>query len=95
MNNLNRYLSQLNAAKNPQCVHAGYLHPEPKGIVAVDQSAGGPSLQETRLYLYPCNENNVLHVITIGNKAEQSEDIKLSGHFADRIRKTLEPRKVE
>lgn len=45
MNNLRRYLSILNNAKNAQCVHAGYIHNEPKGVKAVDQSAGGPALQ--------------------------------------------------
>lgn len=86
LNNLSRYLAQLNNAKNANCVHAGYIHNEPKGVKAVDQSAGGPALQETRLYVYPDDAKNVLYLITIGNKNEQADDIKLASKFAESIK---------
>ena len=88
LNNLSRYFAQLNSAKNAQCVHAGYIHDEPKGIKAVDQKAGGGSLQETRLYVYPDDVKNILYLITIGNKNEQSDDIKLASRFVDSIKNT-------
>lgn len=81
LNNLNRYLSQLNHAKNPLCVQAGYIHTEGHGVVALDQKGGGVSLQETRLFVFPDNNQKILHLITIGNKNSQSDDIKLAHRF--------------
>jgi hypothetical protein len=88
LNNLGRYLSQLNQAKNSKCIEAGYLHHEPFGVVAIDQKGGGGNLQETRLYTYADEASKVLHLITIGNKAEQSSDIEFSKEFVTSIRTT-------
>jgi UDP-N-acetyl-D-mannosaminuronic acid transferase (WecB/TagA/CpsF family) len=87
-NNLVRYLAQLNHAKNALCVQAGYIHPEGKGVVALDQKGGGTSLQETRLYVYAEDTTKTLHIITIGNKNEQSSDIKLAHSYLETL-KTL------
>lgn len=81
LNNLNRYLPLLNCAPNAKSVVAGYLHPEPGGVVAIDQKAGGPNLQETRMYTYPDEAEKVLYLITIGNKNEQHDDIQFSKGF--------------
>lgn len=53
LRNLKRFLALLEIAPNCKAVQAGFLHNEPKGIVAVDQKGGGGNLQETRLYTYP------------------------------------------
>lgn len=76
LHNLDRFLLQLNSSPNPGCIQAGYLHKEPQGIMAVDQKGKKPYLQETRLYTYPQEAQQVLHLITIGNKNSQSSDIK-------------------
>jgi hypothetical protein len=81
LHNLKRYHAQLNAAPNPKAFMSGYMHPEPHGVVALDQKGGGANLQETRLYIYPCEAQKVLYVITIGNKDEQSADVKFCGEF--------------
>lgn len=83
LHNLNRYVSQLNAAPNPKAFMAGYMHPEPHGVVALDQKGGGAGLQETRLYVYPHEERKVLYLITIGNKDEQPDDIKFCSEFVE------------
>lgn len=85
-NNLARYLAQLKNAKNPFCVQAGYLHPEPHGVIALDQKGGGQGLQETRLYAYPDNDKKILYLITIGNKDTQSDDIKLASRFVESLK---------
>lgn len=88
LHNLKRYMAQLNAAPNPKAVMAGYLHPEPMGVVAVDQRGGGGNLQETRLYLYPDEEQKVLYIITIGNKDEQSADVEFCKAFVKSLNTT-------
>jgi hypothetical protein len=79
--NLGRYLTLLKCATNARAVQAGFLHPEPSGIMAVDQKGGGPALQETRAYTYADEAQKVLYIITIGNKQEQPSDIELSKDF--------------
>jgi hypothetical protein len=81
LRNLDRYLSQLNAAANPKAFTAGYMHHEPHGVVALDQKGGGSNLQETRLYVYPHEEQKVLYIITIGNKQEQQADVGFCSEF--------------
>ena len=82
LNNLQRYLNQLNAAPNAASIMAGYLHPEQNGVVAVDQKGGGGNLQETRLYMFADDQNKVLHLITIGNKDSQHDDVRQSSEYA-------------
>ena len=88
LHNLNRYLAQLNAAPNPQAFMAGYIHPEPHGVAAIDQKGGGKNLQETRLYVFPCVERNVVYIITIGNKDEQASDIQFCSEFVKSLQAT-------
>ena len=85
LRNLKRYLLLLETAPNPRALQAGFLHPEPKGIIAIDQKGGGGNLQETRLYTYALESKKVIYLITIGNKNEQSGDIELSKHFVESI----------
>jgi hypothetical protein len=83
LHNLGRYFSQLEASPNPKSFMAGYMHTEPHGVVAIDQKGGGSNLQETRLYVYPHEERKVLYLITIGNKDDQSADIKFCSEFVE------------
>lgn len=86
LHNLGRYLQQLNQSKNSRCVQAGFLHTEQKGVIAVDQKAGGQGLQETRLYTYADEELKDLHLITIGNKDSQAGDVKLASDFVEALK---------
>ncbi len=90
LNNLQRYLNQLNAAPNAASVMAGYLHSEQNGVVAVDQKGGGGNLQETRLYTYAHAEDagRVLHLITIGNKDSQPGDVLQSSEYVRALRES-------
>jgi len=80
--NLQRYLDLLNAAPNSKAVQAGFLHREPAGVIAVDQKGGGANLAETRLYTLADDSAKVLHLIVIGDKGSQANDIQISREFA-------------
>jgi hypothetical protein len=90
LNNLDRYLCLIKILPNPRSAAAGYLHPEPGGVIAIDQKGGGSNLQETRLYTYACEAQNVLYLITVGNKDSQSNDIQIAKRFVEQLLKTLE-----
>jgi hypothetical protein len=81
LNNFGRYLTQLNASKNAACVQAGYLHTEGKGVLAVDERAGGPNLEATRFYFFAHEGTRTVHLITIGNKDAQQSDVKFCHDF--------------
>lgn len=88
LNNLDRYLSLLKHLPNARCASAGYLHPEPGGVMAIDQRGGGGNLQETRLYTFADQARCVLFLITIGNKDSQSNDVLISKRFAEGLSST-------
>lgn len=77
-NNLDSYFKALNRFGHPLQVKAGFIHDEPEGIKAVDQKGGGQKvkLQQTRLYIYPDLNTRTVHVLTMGDKSSQKEDIK-------------------
>jgi len=52
LRNLERYMTLLARSPSARSVQAGFLHPEPHGMVALDQRGGAGRLQETRLYCY-------------------------------------------
>lgn len=74
-NTLTRYLPMLNAAPNPRAIHAGFLHAEPGGVVAVDQKGGGGNLRETRLYTFADESTRTLHLLLLGDKSTQRRDL--------------------
>lgn len=86
INNLKRYSTQLIKAKNSLCVQGGYIHSEGRGVIALDESAGGSSLAATRLYVFPDDKRRVLHLITIGDKGSQQRDIKACHAYVDSIK---------
>ena len=83
LRNLDRFLEHLRIAPNSKAIQAGYLHPEPAGVVAIDQKGGGANLQQTRLYVYADDATQIVYLITIGNKDTQSGDIALAREFAE------------
>lgn len=87
--NLDKYLEYLNIGIKPGLItksHLGSLHIEPHGIRAVDQKGGGGKLKETRLYFFTEEETKTVHLITIGNKNSQSEDIKETKQYLKKIK---------
>ena len=85
LNNLDTYLNTLNVLDNPLLVGGGWIHPEPKGVIAIDQKGGEGKLRQTRLYLFADVDDKVVYLITIGDKNTQKTDIKDSGKFIKKV----------
>ena len=75
LRNLERYMTLLARSPSGRSVQAGFLHPEPHGMVALDQRGGGGRLQETRLYCYAHAGSRTVHLLGIGDKSSQSADL--------------------
>lgn len=87
--NLDKFFAALEAGAKPANIQGGFIHREPQGVIAISQQGGGKNLQETRLYLYVCEETQTVHLIVIGDKREQTRDLKLCKKVVDRIRSEL------
>ena len=87
LDNLDTYFKSLEAGVKPLQIKHGFMHNEPLGVVAIDQKGGGKNLAQTRLYLYPETETGLLHVITLGDKHSQKDDIATCRTFVTELRK--------
>jgi hypothetical protein len=94
MENLEKYMIALDSSKHPKLVQFGFLHDEPKGIRAIDQSGGlfasgkkRGKLDQTRLYSYAALESKVLHLLCLGSKTTQAKDIRYAESVLDAFRK--------
>jgi hypothetical protein len=93
--NLAIYFAALNAGSNPQQIpkiHT-FVHTEPQGVFAIAQGKkrSGGNLAQTRLYVYPDPDQLVLHLLTMGAKDTQHDDIQ----FCKECVTELEQRKRE
>ena len=72
----------------------GFVHVEPKGIIAIDQKGAGAGTRQTRLYVYPDATTKILHLITIGTKEKHSQkaDIQYASEFVDSLRQVQDER---
>ena len=100
LDNLDTFFTALKAGAKPQQIRLGCIHAEPHGVLALDQKGGGKNLAQTRLYIYPDSDSEVVYVITLGGKDTQAEDIKLCGEFVEQLRKKTphtpeQPREVD
>jgi hypothetical protein len=85
-NLFHRYLPRLNHARRHGLVHAGCLHHEGHGVIALDQSGHGKSLSETRLYAYPHDDSLTLHLLLIANKSSQKRDLRIVHEILKQLR---------
>lgn len=84
-NLLHRYLPRLNHARHHALVHAGCLHHEGHGVIAIDQNGQGKSLRETRLYAYPDDASRTLHLLLIADKSSLKRDLRTVQAILKRI----------
>lgn len=84
-NLLHRYLPRLNHARRHGLVHAGCLHHEGHGVIAIDQSGQGRNLRETRLYAYPDDDSLTIHLLLIADKSSQKRDLRTAQAILKRI----------
>src|SRR4051812_1787662 len=73
--NFDTFLGALNAGSHSRNVKAGYVHPEPGGVLAITERGAGKNAIPLRLYLYPDDEKETLYLITLGDKKSQNDDI--------------------
>lgn len=66
-------------------VAAGFIHPEGRGVVAIDQGACGPNAAEIRLYIRP--GDRIVFLIAIGDKRSQQADIARAHQFVEQMRR--------
>lgn len=86
LNNLDTYFKTLLRGVNPLQIKYGFMHPEPLGVVAIDQKGGGAALRQARLYAYPELEPELLHLITLGDKGSQQADIAFCREYVLNLR---------
>jgi len=86
MANLQTVVMSLNQGAKVESLLFGFVHHEPGGVLALDQKGGGVGLKQTRLYVYPQKAQEVLHIITIGDKGSQNDDIRDAKNFVDGVR---------
>ena len=75
LNNLQSYLSALKKGLTVQQIIRGWIHNEPCGLKAIDQTGPGKPNKALRIYIYPDEKTQILHVFTIGDKGSQQSDI--------------------
>jgi hypothetical protein len=75
LRNLERYMALLSVGPSVRSIHAGFIHPEPHGMVALDHRGGAGRLQETRLYCYAHTGSRTVHLLGIGDKSSQPADL--------------------
>ena len=84
MRNLQELVVALeNGVRPEQLKGLRFVHSEPAGVLAIDQKGPGKraKLVEFRLYVYPDETDQVLHIIGLGDKTTQPDDIKQSTEF--------------
>lgn len=80
--NLSDYLALLNDGWKQQQIVRGYArHREGSGVRAIDETGPKNPRKAIRLYVFPDEVSKELHVITIGDKDSQSDDVKLCQEF--------------
>jgi hypothetical protein len=92
--NVQRYLQALQQGTKPKQIQAGWIHPEPRDVVAIDQRGGGKKesgrnkgrgMVEMRLYVYPQTALEILHLITLGLKDTQPGDVRYSSEYVKKL----------
>ena len=60
------------------------------GVHAIDQSPLKKGFKELRLYVYPETDTTTLHVLTVGDKGQQHDDVRECCEYVRPLRKERE-----
>ncbi len=84
--NLATYLRALELGVHPEQVKRSipFVHDEKRGLVAIDQRPPKGGFQ-VRLYVFPQATVSTLHVIAIGDKSSQEDDIRFCHRYIKEI----------
>jgi hypothetical protein len=86
--NLDKIQQLLNSGNKIGGFHVGFFRPESDGVHRIGQT-GVESAKETRLYIYPDDKNRVIHVLGIGTKDGQQDDINEAKQIVGKIRSSI------
>ncbi len=87
LDNLDTYLVSLNQGVRPlQLFQHSFVHNEQKGVHAIDQSPLKKGFKELQLYVFAEEEPQALHVLTNGDKSQQSGDVNDCAKYVDELR---------
>lgn len=85
VSNLMTLLYALQEGTRPEQLKLlGFVHGNyPLGILSIDETGHGKSSRPKalRLYVFPCETEQALYVMLIGEKARQSQDVALCKEF--------------
>jgi putative component of toxin-antitoxin plasmid stabilization module len=83
--NLEKVLRILRQGSRMHSFQIGFFRSEGGGVFRIGQT-GVPSAKESRLYVYPNEQNHTMYLLTIGTKDGQSEDINEAKALASQIK---------
>jgi hypothetical protein len=83
--NLEKVLGLLREGNKMGSFQIGFLRPEGEGVYRIGQT-GVRSAKESRLYVFPNEQNHTMYVLTVGTKDSQSDDINEAKSIARSIR---------
>ena len=88
--NLDKIFLLLRDGNKVGAFHVNFFRSEGDGLYRIGQTGVSHAL-ESRLYIYPDPETRILHVLGIGGKAQQQDDIATAKKHIETIRKTSSP----
>lgn len=86
-NNLNKITGLLNGGQKIGGFHVGFFRSESDGLWRIGQS-GVPHAKESRLYLFPDQDNRIFYLLSVGDKDSQQDDINEAKTLLKKIRDT-------
>jgi hypothetical protein len=92
--NLDRVLLYLRQGNKMGSFQIAFFRSEGGGVYRIGQTRVA-SAQESRLYVFPNQDNQTMYSLTIGTKDGQTEDINEAKVMVERIRSALEAEKNE
>lgn len=89
--NLDTYIDSLNQGVKPmQMFKHSFVHKEQMGVHAIDQSPLKKGAKALRLYVFPDPSTSTLHVLTLGGKDEQRDDVNECCGYVKSLQKQAE-----
>ena len=83
--NLEKVMRLLRCGHKLGSFQIGFFRPEGDGVYRIGQT-GVPGAKESRLYIFPDEQNRVMYVLNIGDKDSQDMDINEAKRSANEIK---------
>jgi len=83
--NLDKIMRLMRAGNKIGGFSVGFFKSEGEGVYRIGQT-GVPNAKESRLYVYPDEQNKLIYVLTVGDKDSQQNDINESKELVRKIK---------